>query len=186
MRLALLSVLLVPFAAFADPSKPNVIVLLAADLGYGDLGCFGHPKIKTPHLDRLAADGIKLTSCYAGQSVCSPSRAVLLTGRERFALYDLRADAGERHDLSGDPKQADRLGAMAGDVGGGEGESVRRDSLRTIFCNITLDYFEEKRNIYYTNRPITPPRAFGWPFQDVILCASQDMGCSRSVIRGLR
>ena len=72
------------------PAKPNVVVLLADDLGYGDLGCFGHPTIKTPNLDRLAAEGIKLTSCYAGQSVCSPSRAALLTGRNpnRYGVKD--------------------------------------------------------------------------------------------------
>jgi arylsulfatase A len=90
MRLSLLSALLLPALAVADPAKPNVVVLLADDLGYGDLGCFGHPKIKTPHLDRLAAEGIKLTSCYAGQSVCSPSRAALMTGRNpnRYGVKD--------------------------------------------------------------------------------------------------
>src|SRR3954454_16893346 len=74
----------------SDPAKPNIVVLLADDLGYGDLGCFGHPKIKTPNLDRLAAEGIRLTSCYCGQSVCSPSRAALLTGRNpnRFGIKD--------------------------------------------------------------------------------------------------
>jgi arylsulfatase A len=90
MRLSILAALLFPFVALADAPKPNVIVLLADDLGYGDLGCFGHPKIKTPHLDKLAADGIKLTSCYCGQSVCSPSRAALTTGRNpnRYGIKD--------------------------------------------------------------------------------------------------
>jgi arylsulfatase A len=97
MRLAILAALLSPFVALADSPKPNVIVLLADDLGYGDLGCFGHPKIKTPHLDRLAADGIKLTSCYCGQSVCSPSRAALMTGRNpnRYGIKDwISRDSG--------------------------------------------------------------------------------------------
>src|SRR5687767_7983369 len=61
--------------------RPSFVVLLADDLGYGDLGCFGHPAIKTPHLDRLASQGIRFSDCYCSQPVCSPSRAGLLTGR---------------------------------------------------------------------------------------------------------
>ncbi|MDB5348354.1 MAG: N-acetylgalactosamine-6-sulfatase [Schlesneria sp.] len=74
----------------AESDKTNFIVILCDDLGYGDLGCFGHPKIKTPHLDKLASDGMRLTDCYAGAPVCSPSRAGLLTGRipNRVGIYD--------------------------------------------------------------------------------------------------
>jgi len=60
---------------------PNFVVIFADDLGYGDLGCFGHPTIRTPNLDRMAAEGMKLTQFYAAASVCTPSRAGLLTGR---------------------------------------------------------------------------------------------------------
>jgi arylsulfatase A-like enzyme len=64
----------------AAKTRPNVIIILADDLGYGDVSGFGHPKIKTPNLDRLVAAGMKLTNCYAGMPVCSPSRAALMTG----------------------------------------------------------------------------------------------------------
>src|SRR5258705_10849040 len=62
------------------PKKPNIIFIMADDLGYGDLGCYGQTKIKTPNIDRLAAEGIRFTSCYAGSTVCAPSRCALMTG----------------------------------------------------------------------------------------------------------
>lgn len=63
------------------PRKPNIIFILADDLGYGDLGCYGQTKIKTPHLDRIAKEGMKFTNFYAGCSVCAPSRCTLMTGK---------------------------------------------------------------------------------------------------------
>ncbi len=68
-----------PQAASTGP--PNIVIIFADDLGYGDLGVYGHPLIKTPRLDRLAAEGLKLTSFYASAPVCSASRYSLLTGR---------------------------------------------------------------------------------------------------------
>jgi arylsulfatase A len=62
-------------------ASPNVVVIFCDDLGYGDLGCFGHPTIRTPQLDRMASEGMKLTQFYSAAPVCTPSRAALLTGR---------------------------------------------------------------------------------------------------------
>ncbi|HWH69015.1 MAG TPA: arylsulfatase [Candidatus Sulfotelmatobacter sp.] len=67
--------------AATPPSKPNVIFILADDLGYGDLGCFGQKLIKTPNIDRLAAEGMRFTQAYAGTTVCAPSRCTLMTGK---------------------------------------------------------------------------------------------------------
>src|SRR4051794_12885585 len=69
-----------PVTAAAPPRPPNVVFLLADDLGYGELGCYGQKKIKTPNLDRLAAEGMRFTQHYAGSPVCAPSRCVLMTG----------------------------------------------------------------------------------------------------------
>lgn len=73
-------------SADETPSRPNILVVLADDLGYGDLACYGHPRIKTPHLDRFAAEGLKLTDCYSAAANCSPSRTGLMTGRTPFRV----------------------------------------------------------------------------------------------------
>jgi arylsulfatase A len=85
--------------ALAQPASrpPNFVILLADDMGCGDLGCYGHPNIRTPNLDRMAAEGIRFTSFYAAAPVCTPSRAGLLTGR-----YAVRA--GLPNNLSPEPK----------------------------------------------------------------------------------
>ena len=70
------------------PRRPNIVILLADDLGYRDIGCYGGP-VRTPTLDRLAAEGVRFTNFYSGAAVCSPSRATLLTGRQhlRTGIY---------------------------------------------------------------------------------------------------
>src|SRR6266511_655893 len=67
--------------------KPNIIFILADDLGYGELGCYGQKKIRTPSLDRLAAQGMRFTQCYAGSPVCAPSRCCLMTGKHGGHAY---------------------------------------------------------------------------------------------------
>jgi len=85
------------FPAAAD--KPNIVIFLADDLGYGDLGCYGHPRIKTPSLDAFAKEGVRLTQCYAASAVCSPSRSAILTGRtpHRNGVYTWIAEGSEVH-----------------------------------------------------------------------------------------
>lgn len=79
------------FAQQSPPSetdvKPNIIFILADDLGYGELGCYGQTKIKTPNIDRLAGEGMRFTQHYSGSPVCAPSRCTLLTGKHTGHAY---------------------------------------------------------------------------------------------------
>ena len=88
MRSRLVFLFILPFSffnfQFGVVAIPNVLLIYTDDLGYGDLGCYGHPVIKTPNLDRLAADGLRLTQHYSPSALCSPSRAALLTGRTPY------------------------------------------------------------------------------------------------------
>lgn len=80
-RAALLLALLAPAAAAEPGRRPNVVFILVDDLGYGDLGAYGARDIRTPHLDRLARQGVRLTDGYSNGPVCTPTRAALVTGR---------------------------------------------------------------------------------------------------------
>jgi len=68
----------------AEPTKPNIVWIWSDNLGYGDLGCYGNTNIKTPHIDRLADQGVRLTQYYIAHAVCSPSRVAFITGRQPF------------------------------------------------------------------------------------------------------
>ena len=85
MKRAVLKVyMLCCLAALAQADKPNIVVFLADDMGWGDSGTYGHELIQTPNMDRLAAEGAMFTQCYSAAGVCSPSRSAILTGRTPY------------------------------------------------------------------------------------------------------
>ncbi|TWU57630.1 arylsulfatase [Rubripirellula reticaptiva] len=98
----------IPFSIFVEPvsgadsDSPNVIFILADDLGIGDLGCYGQQKLKTPNIDRLASEGLRFTDHYSGNTVCSPSRAVIMTGQHPGHVH-CRGN-GEENTFALDPK----------------------------------------------------------------------------------
>jgi arylsulfatase A-like enzyme len=100
---ACLAPAIVPAQAGEEAKRPNILLIVSDDQGYHDLGCYGSEEIKTPHLDRLARGGVKLTSFYVAWSACTPSRAALLTGRypQRNGTYDMirndMVDYGHRY-----------------------------------------------------------------------------------------
>src|SRR5688500_11391800 len=109
----LLFILLLPCHQVLSADRPSVVLLLADDLGYGDLGCYACPDIKTPNIDSLAKQGIRLTNFYSNGPECSPTRTALMTGRyqQRFGglecaiglagvgRYDDAIRLAEMHDL---------------------------------------------------------------------------------------
>lgn len=83
----------------AGPNRPNLIWIMADDLGYGDLGCYGQKVITTPHLDRMAEQGLRFTQFYAGATVCAPSRSVLMTG-QHHGRTRVRGNAGATNPIA--------------------------------------------------------------------------------------
>ncbi|MCP4609254.1 MAG: sulfatase-like hydrolase/transferase, partial [Planctomycetes bacterium] len=84
---AALSIPQFEFCSMAEKQKPNIIFILADDLGYSELGCYGQAKIRTPNIDKLAEEGMKFTQHYSGSPVCAPSRCTLLTGKHTGHAY---------------------------------------------------------------------------------------------------
>ena len=89
--IVLFAFILSGFAMHAQNAKPNIVLIVSDDQGYADLGCCGRPGLKTPNLDRLAAEGVRLTNFYVTWPACTPSRSSILTGRypQRNGLYDM-------------------------------------------------------------------------------------------------
>ncbi len=75
---------ILPALLMAEPQTPNIVIILADDIGYGDLSCYGAEKVKTPNCDKLAAGGIRFTDGHSVASVCTPSRYSLITGEYAF------------------------------------------------------------------------------------------------------
>jgi len=122
MRYALIFLVLLLATETARSQKsdkrPNIIVILADDMGYGDLGCYGHPTISTPELDKMATEGMRLTQCYAGAAVCTPSRAALLTGRfpVRTGVYG-KGDVFRQNSATGLPHKEITIAEMLKEKG---------------------------------------------------------------------
>jgi arylsulfatase A-like enzyme len=102
-----------------ESTSPNFVLILADDLGYGDIGCYGNPKNKTPHLDRLAREGMRFTDFHANGPMCSPTRAALLTGQyqHRFGKAFEGALSAKTHTHVGLPSEVTTLPEMLKDVG---------------------------------------------------------------------
>jgi arylsulfatase A-like enzyme len=135
---AVLSSGVFPVACRKAGRPPNIIYILADDLGYGDLGCYGQKIIETPNLDRMAGEGIRFTQHYAGSTVCAPSRCVLMTGRH-IGHCRVRGNAGgEAQALSAEDvtaaevlKQARYTTALIGKWGLGDDFKGARQGLPT-------------------------------------------------------
>ncbi len=99
LRFAFLFVLILRSAVAGEPLRPNLIWVMADDLGYGELGCYGQKVIQTPQLDRMAREGMRFTQFYAGATVCAPSRSVLMTGQHQGHTR-VRGNAGKTNPLA--------------------------------------------------------------------------------------
>ncbi|MCX6837573.1 MAG: sulfatase-like hydrolase/transferase, partial [Verrucomicrobia bacterium] len=95
-----------PDSAKAPKGRPNIIWIMADDLGYADLGCYGQKVITTPHLDRMAKEGLRFTHFYSGATVCAPSRSVLMTGLHHGHTR-IRGNAGQTNPAAQALKEGD-------------------------------------------------------------------------------
>jgi arylsulfatase A-like enzyme len=97
MKYLLSSFLILISQSLKSQDKPNIILILADDLGYGDISCYGSDEIKTPNLDKIAAEGVRFTNFYSNGSVCSPTRTALMTGRYQQRVGGLESQIGSNN-----------------------------------------------------------------------------------------
>ena len=153
---------------------PNVVLLLADDLGSKDLGCYGGP-VKTPVLDRLAANGVRFTDFHAGAAVCSPSRATLLTGRQnlRTGIYGVLQDQWhDMHLLEREVTLAEVLQAimepliLANDIGMSSGKRVSHHQPNTVLTTGSASPTEPAQATRI--RQLHSQRKMGWPNEGLL------------------
>lgn len=145
---------IMPFSGRAQGLTPNVVLIYADDLGYGDLGCYGNSRIPTPNCDRLASEGVRFTHAYAAASVCTPSRYALLTGRYPWRTWLKKGVVGNtpalieegRYTLANVFRDAGYATAAVGKWHLGFGDRHQKDldwnaELTGGPCDIGFDYF---------------------------------------------
>lgn len=126
---ALLALLLLGSAGWCA-ERPNIVIIYADDLGYGDLACYGHRTFKTPNLDRMAREGVRLTQFYTTCGYCAPSRASLMTGRYPFRNNLMTANPHPAKDYGAPNDVTDNLGIPPQEVT--LGEALQEGGYRTI------------------------------------------------------
>ena len=132
---------------------PNIVILFTDDMGYGDLGVFGHPYIRTPELDRLAAEGQRWTDFYVAAPVCSPSRAALLTGRlpVRTGLYGRQMGVYFPNEPGGFPDEEETIAESLKDQGYATGIFGKWHLGDASHAYPTVHGFDEWFGIPYSN-----------------------------------
>ncbi len=148
-----------PESIFAQAKMPNVIYILADDLGYGDLSCYGQDKLQTPNIDRLAHEGMLFTNHYSGNTVCTPSRASLMTGQHPGRVYcrgNLRDEIGAELDLEMTvlPELFKNAGYATGAFGKwGLGVTTRQDAQNPLMHGFDEFYGWKSQMIAHTYYP---------------------------------
>jgi arylsulfatase A-like enzyme len=174
--------LIAPVAVAAG--QPNIVVILADDLGYGEVGCYGQTVVQTPRLDQMAVEGMRFTHFYAGATVCAPSRSVLMTG-QHHGHTRVRGNAGRTNPraqalLDEDETVAEVLAAAGyqtalfgkwglGDVGGAESGLPRKQGFHEFFGYLNQhrahnhfpDYLWENETKVMLKNVVTPVGEFG-------------------------
>jgi hypothetical protein len=116
-HVAVLAPLLLGLATPAAAGPPNIVLIMADDLGYGELGCYGATRCQTPRLDQLAATGLRLTDFHSNGSVCSPTRAALMTGRYQQRCGIDGVVTAKRHRDAGMPIAEETLADLLAQAG---------------------------------------------------------------------